>query len=74
MRFNGKLLSAVRFNAPNVPNMTLCCNSYFFFLMWNRFLEEVKGSDIWMATGYTVPHIDKAGQALVAEDGFVVEG
>jgi len=34
MRFNGKLLSAVRCNAPNVANATPRCNAYFFFLMY----------------------------------------
>jgi len=33
MRFNGKLLSAIRFNASNVANATPRCNAYFFFLM-----------------------------------------
>ena len=32
------------------------------------------GSDVWIATAYTTPRIDKAGQALVAEDGSVAEG
>jgi len=41
---------------------------------WNRFLQEVKGTNVWTATGYTVPRVDKAGQALVAEDGSVAEG
>jgi len=36
---------------------------------WSRFLQEARGSDVWTATGYTSPRIDKAGQALVAEDG-----
>jgi len=41
---------------------------------WNRFLQEAKGNDVWTAAGYTSPRIDKAGQALVAEDGLVAEG
>jgi len=31
MRFNSKLLSAIRLNTPNVANAMLCCNAYFFF-------------------------------------------
>ena len=34
MRFNGKLFSAIGFDAPNVANVTLRCNAYFFFLMF----------------------------------------
>ena len=34
---------------------------------WNGFLQEAKGSDIWIATAYTTPRIDKAGQVLVAD-------
>jgi len=41
---------------------------------WNKFLQEAKGTDIWTAAAYTSPRIDKAGQALVAEDGSVAEG
>ena len=41
---------------------------------WNRFLQEAKGTDVWSATRYTTPRIDKAGQALVAEDGSIAEG
>jgi len=37
-------------------------------------LQEAKGTDVWTATAYTTPRIDKAGQALVAEDGTVAEG
>ena len=41
---------------------------------WNRFLQEAEGKAIWTATGYTKPRIDKAGQALVSEDGSIAEG
>jgi len=41
---------------------------------WNRFLQEGKGNDVWTATRYTTPRIDKAGQALVDEDGNIAEG
>jgi len=41
---------------------------------WNCFLQESSGNDVWMAAGYTEPRIDKAGQALVLEDGSVAEG
>ena len=41
---------------------------------WNRFLQESSGKDVWTAAGYTRPRIDKAGQALVREDGSVAEG
>ena len=27
---------------------------------WNRFLREAEGRDVWTATGYTEPRIDKA--------------
>ena len=40
---------------------------------WNRFLQEAKGNEVWTAAGYTSPRIDKAGQALVAEDGSIAE-
>jgi hypothetical protein len=41
---------------------------------WNRFLQEGKGNDVWTATRYTTPKIDKAGQALVDEEGNIAEG
>ena len=41
---------------------------------WNRFLQEAKGNDVWTPAGYTSPRIDKAGQALLAEDSSVAEG
>jgi hypothetical protein len=41
---------------------------------WNRFLQEGKGNDLWTATRYTTPRIDKTGQALVDEDGNTAEG
>jgi len=41
---------------------------------WNRFLQEAEGNDVWTATAYTTPRIDKGGQALVGEDGSVAEG
>lgn len=40
---------------------------------WNQFLQEVKENNIWTATGYTLPRIDKTGQILVSEDRTVVE-
>jgi hypothetical protein len=41
---------------------------------WHRFLQEGKGNDVWTATRYTSPRIDKAGQVLVDEDGNAAEG
>jgi hypothetical protein len=41
---------------------------------WNQFLQESKGNDVWTATHYTSPRIDKAEQVLVDEDGNSVEG
>jgi hypothetical protein len=41
---------------------------------WNRFLQEGTGNDVWTATRYTTPRIDKSGQVLVSEDGNVAEG
>ena len=29
---------------------------------WNRFLQAAEGRELWTATGYTKPRIDKAGQ------------
>jgi hypothetical protein len=40
----------------------------------NWFLQEGKGNDIWTATRYTTPRIDKSGQVLVSEDGNLAEG
>jgi len=48
MRFNGKLLSAVRFNAPNVANATPHCNAYFFFLMYD---VNAKNNDDYLGQG-----------------------
>lgn len=39
-----------------------------------RFLQEGNGNDVWIATQYTSPRIDKVGQSLVDEDGDVAEG
>ena len=41
---------------------------------WNRFMQEGKGNDVWTATQYTTPRIDKAGQALEDKEGTIVEG
>ena len=41
---------------------------------WNRFLQEGKGNDVWTATWYMTPRIDKAKWALVDEDGNTAEG
>ena len=41
---------------------------------WNRFLQEGKGNDVWTATQYMTPRIDKAGRSLVDEDGNIAEG
>jgi len=39
-----------------------------------RILQEAEVSDVWTASGYTVPRIDREGQVLIAEDGTVAEG
>jgi len=41
---------------------------------WNRFLQEADGNKVWTVAGYTIPRIDKMGQALTREDGTVAEG
>lgn len=41
---------------------------------WNKFLGGAEGRDVWTATGYTQPRIDKAEQVLVCEDRTVAEG
>jgi len=41
---------------------------------WNRFLQEVGGNKVWTAVAYTMPRIDKTGQAFVREDGSIAEG
>jgi len=38
---------------------------------WNRFLQEAKGGEVWVAASYTAPRLDRTGQALVDEDGNV---
>jgi len=40
---------------------------------WNRFLQEAKGGEVWVAASYTAPRLDRTGQALVDEDGNVAE-
>ena len=41
---------------------------------WNRFLQEADGNKLWTVAAYTTLRLDKAGQALVREDGMIVEG
>ena len=41
---------------------------------WNRFLQEADGNKVWTVAAYTMPRINKTGQVLVREDGFIAEG
>jgi hypothetical protein len=36
---------------------------------WNSFLQNAEGNDVWRATRYTSPRLDKSGQAVRREDG-----
>jgi len=40
---------------------------------WNRFLQEAKGGEVWVAASYTAPRLDRTGQALADEDGNIAE-
>jgi len=40
---------------------------------WNRFLQEAKGGEVWVAASYTAPRLDRTGQALVDKDGNVAQ-
>jgi len=42
--------------------------------MWELMVQEANGRDIWTATAYTAPRIDKAGRMLVAENRSIEEG
>ena len=41
---------------------------------WNQFLQAADGNKVWTVAAYTMPRIDKTGQAHVREDSSTVEG